>query len=70
MNDTAWSERIAVTNTLIDIRAKIEKIVVFARKLPACEQLPDYGDGMEHGLMAVHALVDVTIKGFAEEDKR
>ena len=69
MNDTAWSERIAVTNTLIDIRARIEAIVVALRD-PLNPAVPDYGDGMEHGLMAVHALVDGTIKGFAEEDKR
>ena len=68
--DTAWIERVAVTNALIDLRARIEGLRKVARSLPALKECPDYGYGILDGLEAAHTLLDNTIRGFAEEDKR
>ena len=68
--DTAWIERVAVTNALIDLRARIEGLRKVARSLPSLKECPDYGYGILDGLETAHTLLDNTIRGFAEEDKR
>jgi hypothetical protein len=68
--DTAWIERVAVTNTLIDLRTRVEGLTKVARTLPASKEIADYGDGLRDGLKVAHLLLDNTIRGFAEEDKR
>ena len=68
--DTAWIERVAVTNTLIDLRTRVEGLRKIAKTLPASKEIADYGDGLRDGLEVVHTLLDSTIRGFAEEDKR
>ena len=72
--DTAWIERVAVTNTLIDLRTRIEGLRKVAKTLPASvtltKELSHYGEGLQDGLEVAHSLLDNTIRGFAEEDKR
>ena len=68
--DTAWIERVAVTNTLTDLRTRVEGLRKIAKTLPASKEIADYGDGLRDGLEVVHTLLDNTIRGFAEEDKR
>jgi len=72
--DTAWIERVAITNALTDLRARIEGLRKVARTLPASvtltKELAHYGEGLQDGLEVAHSLLDNTIRGFAEEDKR
>ena len=68
--DIAWIERVAITNTLTDLRARIEDLRKIARTLPASKEIADYGEGLQDGLEVAHSLLDNTIRGFAEEDKR
>ena len=72
--DTAWIERVAITNTLTDLRTRIEDLRKVAKTLPASvtltKELSHYGDGLQDGLEVAHSLLDNTIRGFAEEDKR
>ena len=68
--DIAWLERVAVTNTLTDLRARVEDLRKIARTLPASKEIADYGDGLQDGLEVAHLLLDNTIREFAEEDKR
>ena len=72
--DIAWIERVAITNTLTDLRARIEDLRKVAKTLPASvtltKELSHYGEGLQDGLEVVHTLLDNTIRGFAEEDKR
>ena len=74
VNDTAWIERVAITNALTDLRARIEGLRKVARTLPASvtltKELSHYGEGLQDGLEVVHTLLANTIRGFAEEDKR
>ena len=70
--DTAWIERVAVTNTLIDLRARIEDLRKVAKTLPASvtlsKELSHYGEGLQDGLEVAHLLLDNTIREFAEKD--
>jgi len=70
--DTAWIERVAITNTLTDLRARIEDLRKVARTLPASvtlsKELSHYGEGLQDGLEVAHSLLDNTIRGFAEKD--
>ena len=70
--DIAWIERVAITNTLTDLRARIEDLRKIARTLPASvtltKELSHYGDGLQDGLEVAHSLLDNTIRGFAEKD--
>jgi len=67
--DTAWIERVAVTNTLTDLRTRVEGLTKVARTLPASKEIADYGDGLRDGLKVAHLLLDNTIRGFAKEDE-
>jgi len=70
--DITWIERVAITNTLTDLRARIEDLRKIARTLPASvtltKELSHYGDGLQDGLEVAHSLLDNTIRGFAEKD--
>ena len=70
--DITWIERVAVTNTLIDLRARIEDLRKVAKTLPASvtlsKELSHYGEGLQDGLEVAHSLLDNTIRGFAEKD--
>ena len=72
--DITWIERVAITNTLTDLRARIEDLRKVAKTLPASvtltKELSHYGEGLQDGLEVAHSLLDNTIRGFAEEDKR
>ena len=70
--DTAWIERVAITNALTDLRARIEGLRKVARTLPASvtlsKELSHYGEGLQDGLEVAHLLLDNTIREFAEKD--
>ena len=70
--DIAWIERVAITNTLTDLRARIEDLRKIAKTLPASvtltKELSHYGEGLQDGLEVAHSLLDNTIRGFAEKD--
>ena len=80
--DTAWIERVAITNTLTDLRTRVEELRTIAKTLPTSnvinttlevrnsKELSHYGEGLQDGLEVAHSLLDNTIRGFAEEDKR
>ena len=80
--DTAWIERVAITNTLTDLRTRVEELRTIAKTLPtsvalikslevrSSKELSHYGRGLQDGLEVAHLLLDNTIREFAEEDKR
>jgi hypothetical protein len=67
-----WIERVAITNTLTDLRTRIEGLRKVAKTLPASvtlsKELSHYGEGLQDGLEVAHSLLDNTIRGFAEKD--
>ena len=67
-----WIERVAITNTLTDLRARVEDLRKVAKTLPASvtlsKELSHYGEGLQDGLEVAHSLLDNTIRGFAEKD--